>query len=601
MHKRACFIILQVVLVLGLAAFSPGYQGPQPDPGTPALPQTPVPTAEPTPDPGGDDGGSSGGVLTQIFQVVFSNKTLSEAMQAVFEEAAESEAERLESQTAVWSQILGEVLQAPSEGYYQAITTSSLYSAAAIAAPLFLLRLALYHWNKLTSENDSGTEVVGDWVAAGVLAVAAGPFLDLFASLSYWLLGAALGEAAQLGRAFIESVSVFDAVSGLAQVSLFSSVLMFGLALGGILAMGGMLFAFAAGQAVLYLLAVLAPILAVASVVPQMRWLRGLWFKAVALLGLMPIIGGAIFKASVSMSLWFSGGGILSILIRLLWLWGATGLLLSIAGILGRMTISASVGAAKQLLAGAKAVIGTAVLAGATGGVGAAAGGAGLAAGGGGAGGAAGVGGAGGLAAGPAGGGAGAAAWSGGSSVGSTSSAALAPALSHDQQALGHLQQAGALNEKAGGWDALGFRDAASFGRSQARGHELAARTHQLQDRIDRFDGGRGRPPSSTTAPSQSPPSSDYGFSGSVNAQIGSVWQGSPGSFQEGFENLAPIIENAGLEPQHVAEHYPEDTARMVQALGEMVQQDAVPRDLGEIASRAGATTFNADIYGNQG
>ena len=297
MRKRILFFTLQVVLVLALSAFSPGYQGPDPDPGTPAPPQTPVPTPGPTPDPGGDDGGSSGGVLTQIFQVVFSNKTLSEAMQAVFEEAAESEAERLESQTAVWSQILGEVLQAPSEGYYQAISTSSLYSAAAIAAPLFLLRLALYHWNKLTSEKDSGTEVVGDWVAAGVLAVAAGPFLDLFASLSYWLLGAALGEAAQLGRAFIESVSVFDAVSGLAQVSVFSSVLMFGMALGGILAMGGMLFAFAAGQAVLYLLAVLAPILAVVSVVPHMRWLRGLWFKAVALLGLMPIIGGGDFQS----------------------------------------------------------------------------------------------------------------------------------------------------------------------------------------------------------------------------------------------------------------------------------------------------------------
>ena len=34
---------------------------------------------------------------------------------------------------------------------------------------------------------------MGDWIAAGFLAVAAGPFLDLLTELGWWIAGATLG------------------------------------------------------------------------------------------------------------------------------------------------------------------------------------------------------------------------------------------------------------------------------------------------------------------------------------------------------------------------------------------------------------------------
>ena len=82
------------------------------------------------------------------------------------------------------------------------------------------------------------------------------------------------------------------------RASVVRRALGYAVVVGGILAMAGMLFAFAAAQAALYVMAVLAAPLAVAGVLRHMRWLRALWIKAVALLVLMPVAAGQSARPS---------------------------------------------------------------------------------------------------------------------------------------------------------------------------------------------------------------------------------------------------------------------------------------------------------------
>lgn len=577
--RRRRLVIFALLFLQFLLFFNLGAA---PPPLTQVEPPTPPPgEGTPTPPPPKEE--ESGGILTQIFQVVFSDETLAEALMNIFAEAAEDEAEQLQAQTAQWAEVLGEVLQAPEEGYYQAIAQSSLYTAAAMAVPLFLLRLALYHWHRLVGEEDSGVQVLGDWVAAGTLAVAAGPFLDMLASLSYWMAGAALGETSVLAQAFVESTSVFDVLSEIGQVSFFSPLFIIGTALGGVLAMTGMLFAFGAAQAVFFLMAVVAPSLAIASVIPQMRWMRALWLKAVALLALIPIIAGGIFKATVALAFLFSGSGLLTLLIRLLWLWGATGFMLSLAGILGRLTLTASVGTLGKLTQGVKAVVGTAVLAASIAGAGGAAAGASAI---------------GATASSPGGlSGGGAATLGAGTTPARPSSLVTNTTpgdggYSYSQQALGHLDAATEQTRQAGSWEVMGFRGAATFAQSQARQHEIAARTLELQQRLVRFAAGN---PESTP-----PPNTGFGFSPSVNAEIQAAYPGTPDQFQSGFDRLSTHLQNAGLDPQVVAETYPQDTARMVSVFTGPHASGAGNPTLREIAEQGGANQFLQEILGEQ-
>ena len=100
--------------------------------------------------------------------------------------------------------MIGDIVQAPQEGDYARAAQSSLPVAAALAPALFLLRLALYHWGRLLGEDDSGLQVIGDWVTAGVLAVVAGPFLDMVVRLGWWMQGKVLGETSGLAMQFVE-------------------------------------------------------------------------------------------------------------------------------------------------------------------------------------------------------------------------------------------------------------------------------------------------------------------------------------------------------------------------------------------------------------
>ena len=332
-------------------------QTPAPDPGL-----TPAPAPEPTVEPSSTPEPT---VITQIFKVVFSAETLYEALVEVMEAAAEQEITRIDAQTFLVTSLIVEIMKPPDYGSFADIATSTLSTAAFLAPALYLVRLVLYHWNRLLNEDDGLLRVFGDWLAAGFLAVAAGPFLDVVVHTGRWMAQAAIGETHLLAEQFIAATVVTGEQSNLldsAGATIFAGLFAIAAGLGGLIGVVGLAAAFAVSQAVLFVLAIIAPILAVLAVVPQLQWMRGLWLKAVAVLGLLPVAAGGIFKAGMGLTVYFSGGGLSDILIRLFWLWGAVGFLLSLAGILGKVTLSTAVDATMKLGKGVKEIVSTAAL-----------------------------------------------------------------------------------------------------------------------------------------------------------------------------------------------------------------------------------------------
>lgn len=535
--KKFRFLIICVIFVALLAlsnltmAVTPVHAS-----GTnPLLTPTPTVTVTVTPTPP-TGGGNTTTTISQIFNhLVFPAETISEALANIFNKAADKEVRAMSEEVAHWTSVIGEIVQAPSQGDYSKVAQSSLPVAAALAPALFLLRLALYHWGRLLGDDDSGLRVIGDWVTAGVLALASGPFLDLIVRLGWWMVGKVIGETGGLAISFVENTSATSILLGLANQTFLGSLLNIGLSIGSLLAIGGMLFAFASANAVLFILAVLAPPLAIASVLPQATWLRSLWMKAVVLIALLPIVAGGVFKAGMAASTWMGQQGMLSAILRVVWLWGATGLLLSLAGILGKMTISTTADAFGGMIKAAQQIVSIGALA--ASGVGAA--------------------------------GAGAVGTAGAASgAGAGGVAANTSGLTGAEAAMGHLNAAQQLTQQAGNLEAMGLHAPAAYNRSLAHGHELAARQTELDERMQRFNG----------APATSP-SQDFGFSPSVNASIQSSFNGSPKEFQQGFQSMSADISQHGMDPNVFASQYPEETAHMTRAYLDHPEEIMTARD----------------------
>jgi hypothetical protein len=403
----------------------------------------------------------------------------------------------------------------------------------------------------LLGDDDSGLRVVGDWVTAGVLTIASGPFLDLIVRLGWWMVGKVIGETGMLAVNFVETTTASSVLLGLANLTFLGSLLSIGLSIGSLLAIGGMLFAFASANAVLFILAVLAPPLAIASVLPQAGWLRSLWLKAVVLIALLPIVAGGVFKAGMAASTWMGQQGLLSAILRVIWLWGATGLLLSLAGILGKMTISTTADAFGGMIKAAQQIISIGALA------------------------ASGVGAAGTGAVGAA-----------GASAGATETAASG-GLTGAEAAMSHLNAAGQLTQKAGNLDAMGLHAPAAYNRSLAHGHELAARQAELGERMQRFGG---------VTSASTPASQDFGFSSSVNSSIQSNFNGSPQEFQQGFQAMSTDIAKHGMDPNAFAAQYPEETAHMTRAYLDHPEEIITARDPLYRASELGNATRVKEI-----
>jgi len=546
----ALFIALLTLSSLGMAATPVHASGA-------VLLITPTPLATipvtSTPPTGGGGTNTTATTISQIFHhLVFPAETISEALAGIFDKAADKEVRAMSEEVARWTSVFGEIVQAPSQGDYSKVAQASLPVAAALAPALFLLRLALYHWGRLLGDDDSGLRVVGDWVTAGVLAIASGPFLDLIVRLGWWMVGKVIGETGALAISFVENTSATSILLGLANQTFLGSLLNIGLAIGSLLAIGGMLFAFASANAVLFILAVLAPPLAIASVLPQATWLRSLWMKAVVLIALLPIVAGGVFKAGMAASTWLGQQGLLSAILRVVWLWGATGLLLSLAGILGKMTISTTADAFGGMIKAAQQIVSIGMLA--ASGVGAA--------------------------------GAGAVGAAGATTSASASATSAATSgLTGAEAALGHLNAAGQLTQQAGNLEALGLRAPAAYNRSLAHGHELAVRQAELGERMQRFNGA-----------SSTPASQDFGFSPSVNASIQSSFNGSPQEFQQGFQSMSSDIARHGMDPNVFAAQYPEETAHMTRAYLDHAEEIITARDPLIRASEIGNATRVKEI-----
>jgi len=119
---------------------------------------------------------------------------ISDALGKVFVDAADAQSHQLVEQYAQWYQAIGDIMQAPNAGDYSRFAQSSWPVAAALAPALFLLRIALYQWNRLVGEEDSAARAAGDILTALILAVLCGWFLDLVVRLGYWMAGAAVGN-----------------------------------------------------------------------------------------------------------------------------------------------------------------------------------------------------------------------------------------------------------------------------------------------------------------------------------------------------------------------------------------------------------------------
>ncbi|MBC8333700.1 MAG: hypothetical protein H8E29_00390 [Anaerolineales bacterium] len=527
-----------------------------------------TPDDEDVPDDPDDPPEESTSIITSItqsfFHVVFHDDTISKALSNLFKKTAEAQKKDFKKEVVRWSSALNELVKPAEKDQFTNVAKSGLKTAAALAPALFLLRLALYHWSKLLGDgNDTPMVVVGDWLTAGLLAVLSGPFLDLISRLGWWMCKvAAVGETRVLAANFVTLMSApsfLSITSVIPGLVFLQSLIGIAMTFAAILAMSGLLFAFVSAQATLFVLAVLGPAISVGAVIPQMRWLRSLWLKAVVLISLLPLIAGAIFKAAVSVAGAISQGGMVLSLVRLLWLFGATGALLSLSGILAKMTLSASGEAAKKIFGVAKGLVATAALAAATGGVGAAAGGAVVA---------------------------------GGSAATGAGTAATGAAMSGSASAaasaeMAHLAKAQGFNKLGTAFDAVGAHGQARVAYGMARSSDLSARQDRLQTKIDGFGGASAKPQAN-----QSPPeSSDLGFSASagVKKDILSGFGGSSEGFRSAYSGLSTHVEAAGFSPDGFASQYPQAAGMMAKTYAQSQQEiDVATAPLWETANRAG-------------
>jgi len=500
--------------------------------GTPPPPQ-PVETPEPSQPPEGEANSTSVFVssVTKIFHhLVFPAETISEALGNIFMKAATENERASLGEISTWTSVLANVIQAPARGSYSDVARSSLPIAGSLAVGLFVLRLAMYHWNRLLGESDTPLHVLGDWLTAGVLAIACGPFLDMIVRLGWWMMSAVLGETASLAVKFVDAMASTSftpvIINPAGSVTFMQGLMSIALALGALLAVAGLIFAFGVAQATLFVLAVLGPSFAVASVIPETRWLRSLWIKGVVMVSILPIMAGGIFKAGILASTYLvAPGGIIAGIIRILWLFGAAGMLMTMTGILGRITLGSAAETLGKMWDAAKGIVGTVALVGA----GVATGGAAL-------------------------GGEGVALAGGGTALASNGETAMSTGIGGGA-ALDGLGKANTMNTMSTLFSGMGLSRHARVAGGLARGHEIEARSQELSARIGHFNQSQ-----------QGQSTSDVGVSGVTSKTTQTLldnFGGSADDFKQVFPAIESRLRSSGLEPGVVANQYPRELGSM--------------------------------------
>jgi len=529
MHRLRTIIILGLLFGLFLVlsngtrqVFAEGTPPPQPV----EIPETPQP-------PEGEGISSSMFVssVTKIFHhLVFPAETISEALGNIFMKAATENEQASLGEISTWTSVLANVIQAPSRGSYSDVANSSLPVAGSLAVGLFVLRLAVYHWNRLLGESDTPLQVLGDWLTAGVLAIACGPILDMIVRLGWWMMAGILGETSSLAIKFVGTMASTSFTPALinpaGSVTFMQGLMSIALALGALLAVAGLIFAFGVAQATLFVLAVLGPSFAVASVVPEMRWLRSLWVKGVVMVSIMPIMAGGIFKAGILASTYLVVPvGILAGMIRILWLFGAAGMLMTMTGILGRITLGSAAETLGKMWDAAKGIVGSVALVGA----GVATGGAALA-------------------------GEGTALAGGGTALAINGETSISTGVG-SSGAWNSLDKASTMNTMSTMFSGMGLSRHARVAGGLARGHEINARSQELSERIGHFSPRQQR---------QSAP--DVGITGVTSRTTQTLldnFGGSADDFKQVFPAIESRLRSLGLEPGVVANQYPREMGSM--------------------------------------
>ena len=570
-RRRRLGIILFLGLAFGFLMLLSSGVGVALADGTPPPPQ-PVETPEPPQPP--EEGGSTSVFINSVSKIihrlVFPAETISEALGNIFMKAAEANEDAAQLEFSTWTTVLVQVVQAPSKGSYSDVARSSLPVAGSLAVALFILRLTMYHWNRLLGESDSPLQVLGDWLTAGVLAIVCGPFLDMIVRLGWWTMAAVLGETSALASQFLDVMVLQSFVPSIqlsGTVVFLQGLVAIALGLGALLALAAMIFAFGVAQSTLYVLAVLGPSFAVASVIPEMKWLRSLWIKGVVLVAIMPIMAGGIFKAGILASTYLgvsSGAGLMSGMIRILWMFGAAGLLLTATGVLGRITLGSAAETLGKMWDVAKGIAGTVALVGgvvATGGAAAAGGGAAVA--------------------------------GGGELAASTSMSEIAGGTGAGLgNAMGSLDKASTMNSMSNMFSSMGLPNHARVASGLARGHELDARKQDLAVRIGNFNQSQA-----ASAPA------DVGIEG-VSPKAAQALLDNFGGSAEEFKQVFPAIQNnlerAGFPSVGIiANQYSSELGSMAKLYQSNPDYyNSTPDMLMSLAQDAGATKFQGVLSG---
>jgi hypothetical protein len=265
---------------------------------------------------------------------------------------------------------------------------------------------------------------------------------------------------------------------------------------------------------------------------------------------------------------------------RVLWLFGAAGLLLSVTGILFRITLGAAGEAVQKMWDVAKGVAGTIALVGAVAATGGAAGiGAGAGVGTGATATAVGTG----TGTGEALVGGGGGAINGSSGMGGLNSA------------LGSLDKASTMNTMSNIFQTMGLPQHSRVATGLARGHELDARRADLQARISNFGGGGGN--------NNNNQGSSLGIDGLSSRAAEKMLEGFGGSADElrqVFPTIGTKLERAGFPSvSAAANQYPQELGRMAQLYqADPDRYNSAPDMLYALAQDANATGMQGALSG---
>jgi len=356
---------LVFLAVFVLALFSPERAfAAAPDPGDSAA-ASPAPTPAPAPTPNPPLSQTQQPVnITNRF--IFETSTLSGAVERTVQKDSEKFSQGIEAVFADLVSVANRISDASSFVVDYADVSRKYFPVAAAVAPLFfVLRLLVYQWSRLGGDQDSIPSVVLDYATAVIFALLIGPLANLIHKFVYWL-PANFG----LGSITLPSVLMAGLSIGINSYGVFFTAIMVALYTISLFAIAAFLIGYLSAFVVLYVVAAIGPIVAVVSVVPQLRWIRNTIIKVTGLVMLLPLLGLVVMKSVQSIVPQLNIGGFFPLLARTVLYAGAASIMFSAATVIGKF----SWGAMGEGIKGTVRAIGAGVLAATTGGAGAAVG-----------------------------------------------------------------------------------------------------------------------------------------------------------------------------------------------------------------------------------